>query len=157
MAGVSMPAANCEYFPGGGNSVTFTSPGGIEGLAGRMAYSSLSGMFSMVWDEASTVALPAKLAHAVTHASDWAWPHTFVLPKYASMAEYKQYAPANHLHMTWGLAPARLQYWMDLTDVLSVAPWADRPKLVPGTDRPQPLLHLLNGGEDATKLARAGR
>ena len=22
------------------------------------------------------------------------WPHTFVVPKYASMAEYKQYAPA---------------------------------------------------------------
>ena len=157
MSRVAMPAANSEYFPGGGNSVTFTSPGGIEGLAGRMAYSSLSGMFSMVWDEACTVALPDELACAVTHASDWAWPHTFVVPKYASMAEYKQYAPANHLHMTWGLPPARLQYWMDLTDVLSVAPWADRPRSVPGTDRPQPLLHLLNGGENAAKLARAGR
>ena len=157
MSRVSMPAANSEYFPGGGNSVTFTTPGGIEGVAGRMAYSSLSGMFSLVWDEAQTVSLPAKLADAVTHASDWAWPHTFVVPKYASMAEYKQYAPANHLHMTWNLSPARLQYWMDLTGVLSVAPWSARPAFVEGTDRPTPLLYLLNGGEDAAKLARAGR
>ncbi len=157
MSRVAMPAANPEYFPGGGNSVSFTTPGGIEGLAGRMAYSSLSGMFSMVWDEAATIALPDKLAHAVTHASDWAWPHTFVVPKYASMAEYKQYAPANHLHMTWNLPPARLQYWMDLVNVLSVTPWAARPKLVEGADRPQPLLYLLNGGEDAAKLRRAGR
>ncbi|HUS91276.1 MAG TPA: hypothetical protein VM695_05465, partial [Phycisphaerae bacterium] len=68
-----------------------------------------------------------------------------------TMAEYKQYAPANHFHMTWGLKPARLQHWMDLTGVLSLAPWTERPAYTPGVDRPVPLLHLLNGGENAAK------
>ena len=73
------------------------------------------------------------------------------------MGEYKQCAPANHLHMTWNLPPARLEYWMDLANVLSVAPWSERPAAVAGTDRPEPLLYLLNGGAAAAKVARAGR
>jgi len=152
MKGVSMPLAGEDYFPGGGNSVTFVTPGGIKGIAGRMAFSALNGMFSLVWDEASTVSMPDKLAQAVCKTSNWSWPHTFVVPAYASMAEYKQYAPANHLHMTWNLAPARLQHWMDLTGVLSVTPWSSRPEWVEGTDRPKPLIHLLNGGEYNAKV-----
>ncbi len=155
MKGVTMPLADAGYFPGGGNSVTFTSPAGIEGVAARMAYSSLNGMFSMIWDEACTVALPAKLADAVCHTSNWNWPHTFVVPKFATMAEYKQFAPANHFHMTWNLKPSRLQHWMDLTNVLSVAPWMERPAYRVGVDRPQPLMHLINGGENVTKMLRA--
>jgi L-fucose isomerase len=154
---VRMPGAELYYFPGGGNSVTFISPGGISGLAGRMAYSDLSGCFSLVWDEARTVDLPAELAAAVANTSNVTWPHTWVVPKYATMAEYKQYAPANHFHMTWDLRPARLEHWMDLANVLSVAPWQARPALVPGVDRPPPLVHLLNGGENATKIRRAAR
>ena len=103
-----MPPAELYYFPGGGNSVTFITPGGIEGIAGRLAYSEPSGMFSLVWDEACTVDLPAKLASAVANTSNVTWPHTWVVPKYATMAEYKQYAPANHFHMIWDLSPARL-------------------------------------------------
>jgi L-fucose isomerase len=156
MAGVSMPIADEGYFPGLGNSITFVSPGGIEGIAGRMAYSAPSNLFSMVWDEAVTVALPDKLAQAVCNTSTPTWPHTFVVPKYATMGEYKQYAPANHFHMTWGLKPARLQFWMDLANVLSVTPWQERPSHIAGMDRPEPLLYLLNGGEAATKLRRAG-
>jgi len=38
------------------------------------------------------------------------------------MTEYKQYAPANHFHMTWDLPGARLQHWMNLTNVMSVTP-----------------------------------
>lgn len=155
MAGVSFPQADEFYFPGRGNSVTFTSPGGIEGIAGRLAYSSAANLFSLVWDEAETVALPEKLAEAVRHTSTATWPHTFVVPKHATMGEYKQYAPANHFHMTWGLKPARLQYWMDLANVLSVTPWQARPHYLEGVDRPTPLLYLLNGGEQATKLQRA--
>jgi hypothetical protein len=34
---------------------------------------------------------------------------------------------------------------MDLTGVLSVAPWSQRPAFIPGTDRPTPLVHLLSG------------
>jgi L-fucose isomerase len=152
MAGVSLPLAEENYFPGGGNAVNFMTPAGIEGIAGRIAYSSPTGLFSMVWDEAHTTEVPAKLAKAMCELTTPIWPHTFVIPKYASMVEYKQYPPANHFHMTWDLPVARLQHWMDLTAVLSVTPWAARPKFIEGVDRPQPLIHLLNGGEDAFKL-----
>ncbi len=153
---VSMPGAQLFSFPGGGNSVTFISPGGISGIAARLAYSTVTGCFSLVWDEAETLDMPRKLAEAVRHTSDPTWPHTWVCPKYASMTEYKQYAPANHFHMTWNLAPRRLQHWMDLASVLSVAPWQARPSFIEGTDRPLPLLYLLNGGENETKIRLAG-
>jgi L-fucose/D-arabinose isomerase len=155
MANVAMPAAEPHYFPGGGNSVTFFTPGGIDCIASRLAYSDLSGMFSLVWDEATTAELPAKLAQAVAHTSTPTWPHTWIVPKYATMAEYKQSAPANHFHAAWGLSPARLQYWMDLSGVMSVTPWSRRPHVIEGVDRPQPLLYLLNGGEANAKLLRA--
>jgi L-fucose isomerase len=151
MSGVSMPLADPNYFPGGGNSVTFMSPPGIEGIAGRVAYSSTSGLFSLIWDEAHTTEVPAKLGEVMRGLTTPEWPHTFVVPKYATMFEYKQYPPANHLHMTWNLPVARLQHWMDLTGVLSVTPWAARPKFVEGVDRPAPLVHLINGGEDVYK------
>jgi len=167
MDGVAMPLADESYFPGGGNSVTFMTPAGIEGIAARCAYSSATGLFSMVWDEAHTTEVPKELAQAMCNLTTPTWPHTFVVPKYASMVEYKQYPPANHFHMTWDLPPAegrsgsnpalpaRLQHWMDLTGVLSVTPWAARPKFIEGVDRPQPLIHLINGGEDAFKLLTA--
>lgn len=155
MKNIEMPGAELYYFPGGGNSVTFISPGGIEGIASRMAYSDLTGMFSLVWDEAFTVELPSKLASAIANSSNVTWPHTWVVPKHATMDEYKQFAPANHFHMTWNLAPARLQYWMDLTNVISVAPWQARPQFTTGVDRPTPLMYLINGGENTTKRLRA--
>ena len=157
MANVSMPGAELYYFPGGGNSMAFVTPGGIDCIASRLAYSDLSGMFSLVWDEATTVELPAKLSDAVSRTSNVTWPHTWIVPKYATMAEYKQYAPANHFHAIWGLEPSRLQYWMDLANVMSVAPWSRRPQWLPQVDRPQPLLYLLNGGEANAKLMRAGQ
>jgi len=39
-----------------------------------------------------------------------------------------------------------------LTGVLSVTPWAARPKFIEGVDRTQPLVHLINGGEGAFKM-----
>jgi L-fucose isomerase len=154
MNGVAMPLADEGYFPGGGNSVTFMTPAGIEGIAARCAYSSPTGLFSMIWDEAHTTSVPKELGQAMCNLTTPTWPHTFVVPKYASMVEYKQYPPANHFHMTWNLPVARLQHWMDLTGVLSVAPWSARPKFIEGVDRPQPLIHLINGGENAFKLSR---
>ena len=151
MNGVGMPLVDEFYFPGGGNSVTFMTPGGIEGIAARLAYSSVSGMFGMVWDEAHTTEVPKELADAMCNLTTPTWPHTFVVPKYASMVEYKQYPPANHFHMTWNLSVARLQHWMDLTGVLSVTPWAARPAFIEGVDRPVPLVYLINGGENAYK------
>jgi L-fucose isomerase len=156
LKGVAMPLADAGYFPGLGNSVTFVTPGGIEGLAGRLAYSSLTNMFSMLWDEAATAEVPAKLARALCQTTTPTWPHTWVVPKYATMYEYKHYPPANHFHMTWGLPVARLQYWMDLNNVLSPNCWAARPSQVAGVDRPLPLLYLLNGGEENAKRALAG-
>lgn len=155
MSRVALPLADEFYFPGMGNSVCFYTPGGIEGIAGRMAYSALTNTFSLVWDEATTVDLPEQLALAVGATSTPTWPHTWVVPKYATMGEYKQFAPANHFHMIWGLKPARLQYWMDLTNVLSVAPWQARPAYLEGVDRPTPLLYHMNGGEQATKIMLA--
>lgn len=154
MKKISFPKA-VDYFFYLGNSVHFKSPGGIKGIAARLAYSSLSGMFSMVWDEAETLELPSKLAQSVCDTANPTWPHTFVVPKYATMTEYKQYAPANHFHMTSDLKVSRLQYWMDFANVLSVTPWQNRPKFIEGTDRPVPLLYLLNGGEDTTKKLKS--
>ncbi|MCH7408095.1 hypothetical protein MM239_01700 [Belliella sp. DSM 111904] len=156
MSKISFPKA-VDYFYYLGNSVHFISPGGIEGVAARLAFSSLSGMFSMVWDEAKTVELPNDFAQAIRQTANPTWPHTFVVPKYATMTEYKQYAPSNHFHLTWGLKPARLQFWMDFTNVLSVTPWQSRPTFVEGTDRPVPLLYLINGGELNTKRLKLGR
>jgi L-fucose isomerase len=155
MNGVAMPLADEGYFPGGGNSVTFMTPAGIQGIAARMAYSSVTGMFSMIWDQAHTTEVPKKLGQAMCELTTPTWPHTFVVPKYASMTEYKQYAPANHFHMTWELPVARLQHWMDLAGVLSVTPWAARPSFIDGVDRPQPLVYLLNGGEYTYKQTTA--
>lgn len=157
MKGVSMPLAGTDYFPGGGNSVTFMTPGGIEGIAARLAYAGTTGMFSMIWDEAVTTEMPEKLGQAVANTSSPTWPHTYIVPKYATMAEYKQYPPANHFHMTWNIKPARLQHWMDMTNVLSVTPWVERPAFIPGVDRPQPLIHLINGGENIAKMKLAGK
>ncbi len=152
MSRVSMPLADQNYFPGMGNSVTFVSPGGLNGIAGRLTYSSLSNLFGLSWDEATTAEVPELLARALCQATTAEWPHTFVVPKYATMFEYKHYPPANHFHMIQGLCPARLEYWMDLNNVLSTAKWAARPAFVEGVDRPVPLLYLLNGGENEAKL-----
>jgi len=157
MKRIKFPLADEFYFPGLGNSVTFVSPGGIKGIAGRLAYSWLNNIFSLVWDEVETVELPEKLAEAVCKTSTYTWPHTFVVPKYASMLEYKQYAPANHFHMVWDLPVARLEYWMDMANVLSVTPWQNRPEFIEGVDRPLPLLYLINGGEKETKLKIASK
>ena len=156
MKKISFPKA-VDYFYYLGNSVHFISPGEIKGVAARLSYSSLSGMFSMTWDEAETVELPEKIAKEVCDGANPTWPHTFVVPKHASMLEYKQYAPANHFHMTWNLKPARLQYWMDFTNTLSLTPWQNRPAFIEGADRPLPLVYLLNGGEDITKMKLVGK
>ncbi len=154
MKKVKYPLADKNYFPGSGNSVTFVTPGGIKGIAARLAYSTLTNMFSMVWDEAETVTLNAKLATKLCNNSDPNWPHTFVRPKYATMEEYKHYAPANHFHMTWNLKPARLQYWMDLANVLSSDKWRMKPNHTEEDYRLLPLLYVINGGETQAKLLR---
>ena len=87
MSRISMPLADEGYFPGGGNSVTFMTPAGVEGIAGRVAYSSMNGRFSMIWDEAYSTEVPQKLGKAMCDLTTPTWPHTFVVPKYANMLE----------------------------------------------------------------------
>jgi L-fucose isomerase len=113
------------------------------------------GLFSLIWDEAETTEVPEELGKAMCNLTTPTWPHTFVVPKYASMLEYKQYPPANHFHMTWNLPVARLQHWMDLMGVQSVAPWAARPQFIESVDRPQPL-HLSRRGSDYRRRLRFG-
>lgn len=80
-------------------------------------------MFNLIWDEVTTVDLPKKQENFIANSSDIIWPHTWVVLKYATMTEYAQYAPANHFHMTAGLQPSVLKYWMDLTNVVLVTFW----------------------------------
>jgi L-fucose isomerase len=152
MSGVSMPLADEGYFPGLGNSVTFVSPGGLEGIAGRLTFSDLSGLFSLSWDQAATAEIPEPLASALCQTTTAEWPHSFIVPKYATMGEYKHLPPANHFHMVQDLSPARLEYWMDLNCVLSQANWTARPNYLEGIDRPLPLLYAANGGETNAKI-----
>jgi L-fucose isomerase len=49
-----------HYFPGFGFSLGYVSPGGIHGIAGRLAYSDLSGMFTMVQDGRPSGPAPGK-------------------------------------------------------------------------------------------------
>ncbi len=106
----------------------------------------------MLWDEAETVSLPNDIAEAVMRKSDYVRPHTLFTSINASMCEFKHYVPANHLHLVWELATARLQFWMDMTNVLSAMPWQKMEYGREGVDRPTPLIYILNGGQGNTKL-----
>jgi len=146
--------ADRDYFPGGGFSVGFLSPGGIRGMAGRLAYSDLSGMFTMIQDEAVSVELPQPLAERVAHASNYTWPHTFLCFEHIPASLSKVGVPANHIHMVRRLPRARWQHFSDLTGVLPYR-WENTPEYTEGLDRPIPMLWRLNGGEVAAKMRLA--
>jgi L-fucose/D-arabinose isomerase len=143
--------ADADYFPGGGFSVGYLSPGGIRGMAGRLAYSTLSGMFTMIQDEVESVELPAALAERVAHASNYTWPHTFLCFEHIPASVSKTGVPANHLHMVQGMPRERWQYFSDITLVLPCR-WENTPEFTEGLDRPTPMLWRLNGGEVAAKM-----
>jgi L-fucose isomerase len=145
-----------HYFPGSGFSVGFVSPGGLKGVAGRLAYSDVSGMFTMVQDEAESVELPAPLLERVCHASDYTWPHTFLTFEHAPAGLIKMGVPANHIHMVTGLPRRRWQHFSDYACVLN-GRWENAPEYIEGLDRPAPMLYRINGGETAAKLMLAGR
>jgi len=145
-----------DYFPGLGFSVGYLSPKGIRGMAGRIAYSDLGGMFTMVQDEAQSVELPAKLAEKVCHASDYTWPHTFLTFDHVPASLAKMGMPANHIHMVTGLARRRWQHFSDYALVLNYR-WENTPEFVEGLDRPLPMIFRTNGGEVVAKMLLAGR
>jgi len=144
------------YFPGLGFSVAFVSPPGIRGMAGRLAYSDLCGLFTMIQDEAETQALPPALTERVCHASDYSWPHTFLTFDNIPSSYAKVGVPANHLHMVKGLPRRRWQHFSDYALILNHR-WENTPEFREGIDRPQPMLWRLNGGETAAKMLLAAR
>lgn len=145
-----------HYFPGGGFSIGFISPKGIKGQVGRLAYSDLSGMFTMIQDEAESQELPPVLAERVCHASDYSWPHTFLTFDHIPAGYAKTGMPANHIHMAIGLPRRRWQHFSDYCLILNYK-WENTPEYTEGLDRPQPMLWRLNGGESAAKMRLAGR
>lgn len=148
--------ADKDYFPGGGFSVGFVSPGGFCGQAGRLGYSDLTGMYTMIQAEAESQALPPALAERICHASDYSWPHTFLTFDHVPAASAKTGIPANHLHMVTGLPRRRWQHFSDYALILNYR-WENAPEHTPGLDRPQPILWRLNGGETAAKMMIGGR
>jgi len=144
------------YFPGLGFSVGFVSPKGIRGQAGRLAYSDLSGMMTMVQDEAESQKLPPALAERVCHASDYSWPHTFLTFDHIPPSYAKTGLPANHFHMVTHLPRRRWQHFSDYNLILNYR-WENTAEYTEGLDRPQPMLWRLNGGETAAKMLLAGR
>jgi L-fucose isomerase len=144
------------YFPGLGFSLSYLSPKGIAGMAGRLAYSDLSGLFTMVQDEARSIELPAPLAEKVCHASDYTWPHTLLTFDHVPARLAKMGMPANHFHMVTGLPRRRWQHFSDYANVLNYR-WENAPEYVDGLDRPLPMLYRTNGGETAAKMLLAGR
>jgi L-fucose isomerase len=144
------------YFPGLGFSVGYLSPKGIKGLAGRLGFSDLSGLFTMVQDEAQSIELPAALAERVCHASDYTWPHTLLTFDHVPASQAKMGIPANHIHMVSGLARRRWQHFSDYANILNYR-WENAPEYVEGLDRPLPMLYRINGGETAAKMLLAGR
>ncbi|HAR36259.1 MAG TPA: hypothetical protein DCR87_05030 [Acidobacteria bacterium] len=144
------------YFPGLGFSVSYLSPAGIKGLAGRLAYSDLSGLFTMVQGEAESISLPPLLAEEVCRASDYSWPHTFVTYDRLPASLVKMGMPANHFHLVTGLNRRRWQYFSDYACVLNYR-WENLPEYSEDLDRPLPMLYRLNGGEIQAKLLQARR
>lgn len=143
MANVSMPPVDPDYFPGGGFSVNFTTPGGIDMIDGRMAFHAPTDKFSLLWSEAVSVYLPENLAKAVAETSTSTWPHTFIRKTGVTPEQAGAYAAANHTHAVWNLSPRRVEYWCDLTGVRNVfsSVW---PEIQEG-HRPVPLERLLDG------------
>ncbi|MBC8359090.1 MAG: hypothetical protein ISS41_09710 [Candidatus Aminicenantes bacterium] len=144
------------YFPGLGFSVGFISPKGITGIAGRMAFSDLSGMFTMVQDEAQSVELPPALRERCCHASNYSWPHTFLTFKNIPSSLAKVGMPANHFHMITGLPRRRWQHFSDYNLILNYH-WENTAEYTEGVDRPLPMLWRINGGEVRGKMLMAGK
>jgi L-fucose isomerase len=139
------------YFPGLGFSVGFVSPKGISGMAGRMAYSDLSGMFTMVQDEAQSVEIPPLLRERCCHASNYSWPHTFLTFEHIPSSLAKVGIPANHFHMITQMPRRRWQHFSDYNLILNYH-WENTPEYTEGMDRPLPMLWRMNGGEVKAKM-----
>jgi len=144
------------YFPGGGFSTGYISQGGITCQAGRLAYSDLTGMFTMIQDEAESVDLPMPIAESFAHASSYSWPHTWITFDHVSASVSKYGCPANHMHMVRNLPRRRWQWFSDFTNIQNFQ-WEGTQAFTEGLDRMAPMLYRISGGEAAAKTKLAGR
>jgi L-fucose isomerase len=145
-----------HYFPGGGFSTGYISPGGMECQAGRLAYSDLTGTFTMIQDEAKSVDLPMPIAEAFCHASSYSWPHTWITFDHVPASITKYGCPANHMHMVQNLPRRRWQWFSDFTNIMNFK-WEGTADFTEGLDRMEPMLYRISGGEANAKLRLAGR
>ncbi len=145
-----------HQFPGGGFSTGFIAPGGIECQLGRLAYSDLTGMFTMIQGEAESVELPQPIAEAFCHASSYARPHTWITFKEVPASLTKYGCPANHMPMVRNLPTRRWQYFSDYTNVQNFR-WEGTPEFTEGKDRMAPILYRISGGESYAKMKISGR
>ncbi|MBA3709305.1 MAG: hypothetical protein H0W83_10870 [Planctomycetes bacterium] len=145
-----------HYFPGGGFSTGYISPGGIECQAGRLAYSDLTGMFTMIQGEAESVELPTAIAESFCHASSYSWPHTWITFKHVPASITKYGCPANHMHMVRNLPTRRWQYFSDYTNILNFR-WEGTAAFTEGVDRMEPMMYRISGGETIAKMRLGSR
>lgn len=142
MSRVSMPLADEFYFPGGGNSVTFMTPGDIEMLTGRMWYVQPKDKWLFTWDDAVTCDLPDDLANKLAGLSSPGWPHTWVMFRNFQLELVKHISPANHWHAVWNTDRRRLLYAMDSLGIQNLHA-SKFPSYAPGRDIPPSLLSLI--------------
>jgi len=120
MARIRTFLADPDYFRGGGDSINFLTPPGVECIVNRLAYHHPSNSFAMMWDEATTVMPPALVAEAIANKTTYGWPHTFMQNKHASMLQAKNYTPANHQHASWGIPARVMRYFLHLSGIKDV-------------------------------------
>jgi L-fucose isomerase len=145
-----------HYFPGSGFSTGYISPGGIDCFAGRLAYSDITGTFTMIGAEATSVSLPDEIAESFCHASSYSWPHTWITFKDVPASITKYGCPANHMHMVQNLPMRRWQYFSDYTNILNHN-WEGVPAFREDVDRMEPMMYRIAGGETQVKLRLGGR
>jgi len=142
MQGVSMPQADKAYFPGGGNSVTFMTPGDIPMLTGRLWYVQPKDKWALTWDDATSRQLPDPLAKKLASLSSPGWPHTWVEFDNFPLPLVKHVSPANHWHAVWNTDRRRLLYALDVFGVQDLHA-SKFPAYRPGHNIPPTLLSLI--------------
>lgn len=129
MKRVSMPLVADPRFPNGGNTISFRTPPGIDGIFANLSYCNEIGL-SIVWDIVHTILPPWGLAYEMYKFSN-PWPralatHALIVTEHAQTAEYRAIGPRKIVLMQ-NLPPNRLRHFMDITDVQSSTPWEDAP------------------------------
>lgn len=106
IAATSYMAAKTEYFPGGGLSSYFRTPGGVPLTAYR--YNVVGDRLTCSVVEGETVRLPSKVADHIREVTDRSWPESFWMPRGMSSFDYMVKIGPNHDANCFGLIGADL-------------------------------------------------